>query len=153
MKEPNEYEVILVYSQTIDVNTIDAHGHRIETSEATGVPPFIVFYRDLPLLIDPLTPAHDPGGNDHTCICGWEVDGFTAPELVPEKLAGHIRAEMERLTLQPALQMDGEPLTFDDPTPTATAVSATTQLEVFRAPLHALLYVKLLGEDDERADA
>lgn len=27
-----------------------------------------------------------------TCECGWQVDGFTAPELIPDKLRAHRQA-------------------------------------------------------------
>lgn len=36
-------------------------------------------------------PKHEPVST-YQCACGWEVDGFTAPELAPEKLDMHIGA-------------------------------------------------------------
>jgi hypothetical protein len=146
----NEYEVTLVYGQTIDTNSVEADGHRIETSQDNSVPPFIVFYRDLPPLIDPLSLAHAPDPASPTaCVCGWEAPlGRPAMRTLDEHIA-------ESLNLQPTLQMDGEPLFSahpsgdGDPTPTATAVNATGQLEVFRAPLHALLSIRLLFDEDD----
>jgi hypothetical protein len=125
----NKYQVIIAVGMPLGSEDFDveADGHRAEASVCAGAPPFIVFYRNLPLAIvpDPLAPAHAPL-NPAVCICGWEVDGFTAPELAPDKLAGHVEANNE-----------------------ASTPAAVAHLEVFRAPLHALLAVKLLDDDEE----
>jgi hypothetical protein len=136
-----QYEVTLVYAHHTEVFDVDADGHTIEVPGGNTVPPFIVFHRDVPIVLDPLVPAHAPDTvNPASCICGWEVDGFTAPELAPDKLAGHIAAGNET----------SQPLTlFADPSGALVPVAATCQLEVFRAPLHALLAVKLLDEEEE----
>lgn len=144
-----QYEVTLIVGGSLGSETfeVEADGHKIEPSQGEGVPPFIVFYHDLPLLIDPAAPPHapDPAG-EHDCVCGWDVP-LGVPRL--RSLDEHIAARTEALVSM--VQMDGQQVAFDDdPTPTATAANATTHLEVFRAPLHALLAVKLLlDEDDE----
>jgi hypothetical protein len=140
-----QYEVILIVGGSLGSETfeVEADGHKIEPSSGDGVPPFIVFYHDLPLLVGPAH-APDPTG-DHDCVCGWDV-----PLGVPRQrsLDEHIAARTEALVSM--VQMDGQQVAFDDdPTPTATAVSATGHLEVFRAPLHCLLAVKLLLDDED----
>ena len=129
----NLYQVIInvgapIGSEGFDV---DADGYRFERPQVEGVLPFIVFYRDLRLVLDPLAPAHAPSPDhpDSWCICGWEVDGFTAPELAGDKLADHIMDG--NAPSAPALQANGE------------------ELEVFRAPLHSLLAVRLVDEEEE----
>lgn len=150
----NQYQVVIsvggpLGSEDYDV---DADGHRIERPQVDGAPPFIIFYRDLPLVLDPVAPEHAPDpDNAAKCICGHEVDGFTAPELVADKLAGHIAAGNETLVSM-GQQMDGQEILFAaDPHggPVPEPVHATATLEVFRAPLHALLAVRLVDDDDE----
>ena len=143
----NKYQVILAVGPPLGSEDYDveADGHRMEAAPFNGAPPFIVFYRDVPIVLDPLAPAHAPeGAFPNACICGWEVPlGRPATRALDE----HIAANTE--TLAPVLQMDGQALVFEDPAPTATAVNATATLEVFRAPLHALIAVKLLDDDEE----
>ena len=143
----NQYEVTLIVGAPLGSETfeVEADGHKIEPSTGDGVPPFIIFFHDLRLLINPAAPAHalDPAG-EHDCVCGWDVP-LGVPSL--RSLDEHIASGNEALASM--VQMDGQQVAFDTPAPTATAVEATAHLEVFRAPLHALLAVKLLLDDED----
>lgn len=145
----NLYQVIIdvgapMGSEGFDV---DADGYRFERPEVEGCAPFIVFYRDLPLVLDPLAPAHAPDpDNPANCICGWEGElGRPATRA----LDMHISAANEPLL--PALQANGEELLFAAD-PRGGPVPATATLEVFRAPVHALLAVRLVDDDEDEEE-
>lgn len=140
----NLYKVTLIVGMPLgsEVFEVRADGHTIESSGGSHIPPFIVFYRGRPSA----TPAHGPDLDDRAkCICGgYEVDGFTAPELVDSKLAAHIAAANEA-TLHQEVLFAADPR--GGPVPTRT-----DRLEVFRAPLPGLVAVQLVDETVKEAD-